>query len=89
MKVALFIIGFIVVGTILWGVWCEYVSPKIAAALEPDPKWDEKTRKRFDARNGWIFILVVILLMGVMRKCDGGAPTHDPDESPYDEPLFK
>lgn len=78
------IIVVVVVGVaICWG-W-----EKLNKSMEPDPEWDMKTRDRFDKKNGWIVLLSAILIMFILAKCDGGNVGRDPDESPYDEPLFK
>jgi len=81
------VFALLLVGAFIWGAIEHKVMPKVKKAVEPDPKWDEKTKERFSTRNAVIFLLALILLVGIMNKCCGSG--RNPDSSPYDEPLFK
>ena len=67
--VELAIVGLFIVGVVVWGVYKEVVAPKIEKAMEPDPKWDQKTTERFNHLWGIIVLLVIMLLLFAGRGC--------------------
>ena len=74
------IVFFIFIGSVVWGLYSEVISPKVVKALTPDPNWDAKTTERFNKLAGWIIILIIIVVTFILNKL-GVLGEVDPEES--------
>jgi len=74
------VVFFIFIGSVVWGLYSDVISPKIIKALTPDPNWDEKTTNRFNNLKGWLIILFLIAVTFILNKL-GLLGDVDPEES--------
>ena len=88
MKFFLGIVGFIVCGSILYGLWVGVLWPRILKMLEIDPDLDEKTKNRIRNLQFWVIVLGIIIISIVLKNWLGIELFEDNEKSLYlDGPI--
>ena len=83
MKIFLAIVGFIVGGSVLYGLWVGVLWPRILKKLEIDPDLDEKTKNRIRNLQFWVIVLGIIVISTVLKNWFGFDLFGDGDGKPY------
>ena len=81
MKLFLGIVGFIVGGSILYGLWVGVLWPRILKMLEIDPDLDEKTKNRIRNLQFLVILLGIIVISVILKNWFGIELFPDNDRS--------